>query len=285
MKTVTFHSFKGGTGKTSIAVNFAWYLSVSGYNTALIDFDLRAPSLYSYFPLESNAPITYFTDYILTSCQLKDIFYPIPIKKSVNSRFWVSYASFDFLKQESEQRRRLIQKDAMVLPKLFQIAKYLEQQDFDYLIIDNMPGVSYRALDALIVASHVACITRPSMSEVMGLEQLATNIYSRLSEDAQIGLVINQKEERNELQGKEVSHFLDLNKDLQRHEEIYTELQKVLERINATFEFQLIAHIPRIPFLVERIYVPNQIDDAMQDSRIRPFMEALELLKRWTEEG
>ncbi len=285
MKTVTFHSFKGGTGKTSLSVNFAWYLAIKGYNTCLIDFDLRAPSLHAYFPTSDSNRIAYFTDFLLDYCRLEEIFYPIVVKAPNDSNFWISYTSFEFIKQESEQRRKLSQKDTPVLPKLFQILKYLENNGFDYLIIDNMPGVSYRAIDALIAASHIVCVTRPSTSDVVGLEQLATNIYSRLSEDARIGLIINQKEERTENVRHDLMKTRDLEEDLHLQEKIYSQLHEVIMRINSMFEFQVIATIPRIPFLVERIYVPEKIDQALNDVRIKPFMEALEKLKQWSEEG
>lgn len=46
-RVVTLHSFKGGTGKTFIALNLS-YLSKNN-KVCLIDFDFRAPSLYSFF--------------------------------------------------------------------------------------------------------------------------------------------------------------------------------------------------------------------------------------------
>ena len=49
LKTITWHSFRGGVGKSLIAVNTAVKLSQLGYKVVMIDFDLRAPSLQSYF--------------------------------------------------------------------------------------------------------------------------------------------------------------------------------------------------------------------------------------------
>jgi MinD-like ATPase involved in chromosome partitioning or flagellar assembly len=48
-KCVAFHSYKGGTGKTTIASNCAALLAKKGAKVALLDLDVYAPSLYSYF--------------------------------------------------------------------------------------------------------------------------------------------------------------------------------------------------------------------------------------------
>ena len=49
MKTVTFHSYKGGTGKSFLSLNVAAFLAMQNYRVALIDFDTRAPTVYHRF--------------------------------------------------------------------------------------------------------------------------------------------------------------------------------------------------------------------------------------------
>ncbi len=50
MKVVTFYSYKGGTGRTLAATNFAVYLAKLGLNVVILDFDLDAPGVDSKFP-------------------------------------------------------------------------------------------------------------------------------------------------------------------------------------------------------------------------------------------
>ena len=50
MKTIIFHSYKGGTGKTTLALNTAYNLARRGYKTIAIDADLNAPTFDSIFP-------------------------------------------------------------------------------------------------------------------------------------------------------------------------------------------------------------------------------------------
>jgi MinD-like ATPase involved in chromosome partitioning or flagellar assembly len=46
---IAFHSYKGGTGKTTIGANFAALLAKKGYRVFLLDLDVYAPSLQTYF--------------------------------------------------------------------------------------------------------------------------------------------------------------------------------------------------------------------------------------------
>ena len=45
-KVITFHSYKGGTGKSFLSLNIAAYMSkIEKKKVIVIDFDFRAPTL------------------------------------------------------------------------------------------------------------------------------------------------------------------------------------------------------------------------------------------------
>lgn len=48
-KTLAFHPYKGGTGKTTLIANLAATYAMGGKRVCLLDFDLYAPSLVTYF--------------------------------------------------------------------------------------------------------------------------------------------------------------------------------------------------------------------------------------------
>ena len=60
-KVIAFHSYKGGTGKTTLAVNLSANLASKGYNVLLVDMDVYAPSLYVYFNIQ---PKKWINDYL-----------------------------------------------------------------------------------------------------------------------------------------------------------------------------------------------------------------------------
>src|ERR671933_840260 len=67
---IAFHSYKGGTGKTTIAANLAALLAKKGYRVFLLDLDVYAPSLHSYF---DKNPRKWINDFLNGSADVEDI--------------------------------------------------------------------------------------------------------------------------------------------------------------------------------------------------------------------
>src|SRR3954468_2106989 len=67
MKTITFYSYKGGTGRTLAVANTALFLARFGHKVFVLDFDLEAPGLHYKFDLHSQlggGPINGLVDFI-----------------------------------------------------------------------------------------------------------------------------------------------------------------------------------------------------------------------------
>ena len=67
---IAFHSYKGGTGKTTIACNFAALLARRGNRVGLLDLDIYAPSIQTYFEIE---PKKWLNNYLNSSADLDDV--------------------------------------------------------------------------------------------------------------------------------------------------------------------------------------------------------------------
>ena len=67
---IAFHSYKGGTGKTTIACNFAALLAQKGNRVGLVDLDIYAPSIQTYFEIE---PKKWLNNYLNSSADLNDV--------------------------------------------------------------------------------------------------------------------------------------------------------------------------------------------------------------------
>lgn len=69
-KCIAFHSYKGGTGKTTLACNLAALLVKRGYNVCLLDLDVYAPSMQTYYGI---TPKHWINDYLNSNATIKDI--------------------------------------------------------------------------------------------------------------------------------------------------------------------------------------------------------------------
>src|SRR5574337_324997 len=68
-KCIAFHSYKGGTGKTTLACNLAVSLAKKGFRVFLLDLDVSAPSIQAYFEKE---PKKWVNDFLLDTADVDD---------------------------------------------------------------------------------------------------------------------------------------------------------------------------------------------------------------------
>jgi len=160
---IAFHSYKGGTGKTTIAANFAASLANRGYHVFLLDLDIYAPSLQSYFEKE---PKKWINDFLYSNAELEEVLTdltPTVIennknnsennrkknKKSNNGKLWVAFSNSkkeEIYKLEGgtsgggggagKQDTSKIQ----LLRRFILLREHLiSQYDADYIIIDTSP--------------------------------------------------------------------------------------------------------------------------------------------------
>jgi septum site-determining protein MinD len=189
MKTISVHSYKGGTGKTTFLLNLAGSLAKEGGKTLAIDYDLRAPSFQSYFKVEKQVSLS---DYLLQDTPISEIIFPCRVDDGIHLD--LVFSSMEFLKQHSKQRDKLSRDDSKYLSKMFDLQKSLSES-YDYMMIDTIPGFFYRSIDAMMVSDVIIVVANPSTSNILGLEELCTNIYSMLRKDTKMILLINKIED------------------------------------------------------------------------------------------
>ena len=80
-KCIAFHSYKGGTGKTTLACNSAILLAKRGYSVCLLDLDIYAPSFHLYF---SKEPRKWINDFLTSSADIRDVM--IDVTDSLNNQ-------------------------------------------------------------------------------------------------------------------------------------------------------------------------------------------------------
>src|ERR1700751_988676 len=81
METITFYSYKGGTGRSLALANAAVYLAKLGFKVVALDFDLEAPGLhYKLSRNENGVPLRVekgVVDYLIAFLTNSDLRLPL----------------------------------------------------------------------------------------------------------------------------------------------------------------------------------------------------------------
>jgi chromosome partitioning protein len=196
-KCIAFHSYKGGTGKTTLAANFAALLAKNGYRAFLLDLDVYAPSLQSYFDTE---PKKWINDFLYDNAELNEVvldFTPVISKiggsstsdsaetkaKAKRGQLWVGFCNAkkeEIYKLEGGSPATGKQDTSKIhLLRRFILLRELLISEYhaDYVIIDTSPGIRYWSINALAVADTLLLTLKMGDLDIAGTRKLAEEIY------------------------------------------------------------------------------------------------------------
>lgn len=173
------HSYKGGTGKTSVAINIARYLaSQEQLRILLIEQDTKGSTFRNIFRVKPNKT---WNDFFTQGQQLKDLI--------------IHSDNIDVICAKGEE----IQIPTNQSPKIF-FARQLERmkmqekwlkENYDYVILDTQPGYSIELINSILISDIAILLTRLDVDTIETTIEMYNNIYSQF-ENKQIILVQNQ---------------------------------------------------------------------------------------------
>lgn len=189
-QVITFHSYKGGTGKTTLAANLAALLAKNGNNVCIVDIDVYAPSLHAYFgdPVPNKIKYT-INDYIVGACGVDDLLVEVtPLvqlseKGSLPGKIIGCFSSpkrEDILKIEGvkEDKNRM-----SMLKRFINFREELiEKNDIDYIIMDSSPGIRFWAINALALSDIVFLTLKMGDMDIGGTKMIANEILAQFKE-------------------------------------------------------------------------------------------------------
>jgi chromosome partitioning protein len=193
-RCIAFHSYKGGTGKTTLAANFAALLTKKGYSVVLLDLDVYAPSLQLYFETD---PKKWINDFLFEKAELKEVildFTPLIESRSGISnsaekantkrgRLWVGFCSAkkeEIYKLEGGSQVTGTQHTSKIhLLRRFILLRELLTSEYkaDYIIIDTSPGIRYWSINALAVADTLLLTLKMGDLDIAGTRKVVAEIY------------------------------------------------------------------------------------------------------------
>jgi chromosome partitioning protein len=150
---------KGGVGKTTTAVNIAYYLAKQGKKTLLIDFDPQGNAT-SGLGFDKQTLQATMTDVILETKLLVDIILPTAHKNLSIAPATPHLANTEVELAQANRRFTRLKNAINTLP------------NYDFIIIDSPPSLSLLTVNGLIAAQYVLLPVQAEFYALEGLGQL-----------------------------------------------------------------------------------------------------------------
>ncbi len=187
LKTITVHSFKGGTGKSFIATNLAVLYALKGLNTCLIDMDFRAPSLHVAFQPEEVK--WWFNDYLNGRCKPENVLIDISNKVGAKAKLCAAFAN-PSPSAIKEMMAKSTSWEREALGRLLDFIRWAEKGGFERCIIDTSPGYLYSSVNALVASDVAMMVITTDDSDIEGARQMLNELYRLL--ERKVAVVLNK---------------------------------------------------------------------------------------------
>ena len=190
-KCIAFHSYKGGTGKSTISSNLSATLATKGFTAVLLDLDVYAPSLQDYFQWQPKKSIN---DYLFENATTDDIIHDLTgvlskftsnsgEKPDPKGKLLVAFSStskdeiykLDGAVRQEGSKIQLLRKFLMLREEI--VSKY----NADFIIIDTSPGIRYWSINSLAIADTIFLSLKLDGIDLKGTRLLAKEIYESLT--------------------------------------------------------------------------------------------------------
>ena len=190
-KCVAFHSYKGGTGKSTISSNLSAALAKKGFTAVLLDVDVYAPSLQDYFQWQPKKSIN---DYLFENADIDEVIHDLtPVLNKFASgngeqseskgKLLVGFSStskdeiykLDGAVRQEGSKIQLLRKFLMLREEI--VSKY----NADFIIIDTSPGIRYWSINSLAIADTILLSLKLDGIDLKGTRLLAKEIYESLT--------------------------------------------------------------------------------------------------------
>lgn len=183
---IALHSYKGGTGKSTIASNISALLTLRGNNVLLIDMDVYAPTLQTYFDKD---PEKWINDFLFNASDFDQVIYNVDSvfdqfisSQSGNStqrgKFYVSFSNSsknEITKLDNALRDEVSKIE--LLRNFIKIKEISSKKDIDYIILDTSTGIRYWSINSLAIADVIFLSLKMDGIDVECTGRMVTEIY------------------------------------------------------------------------------------------------------------
>ncbi len=157
VRSIAIHSFKGGTGKSTISANLAATLALKGRKIGVMDMDLEGPGLHVIFGLLTNGVE------------------PEKATVKMNERLHLDKGALYFAPAsvKVEEILKSLRSGFELDSFSNAIKKLTEKFGLDYLLVDTHPGLEDDTLLAMGVCNNLLVVSRLDQQDMFGTGVLA----------------------------------------------------------------------------------------------------------------
>lgn len=166
-KTISIHSYRGGTGKSSITASLATLLAADGRRVGVVDTDIHSPGIHVILGLPEERLSLALNDYLWGRCPLRDAAYDVTPPGAAES----ASAGRVYLIPSSVKPGEI----ARVLREGYDVAKLtdgfrriVDELRLDVLLIDTHPGVNEETLLSVAISDLLLLVLRPDRQDFQG---------------------------------------------------------------------------------------------------------------------
>ncbi|MGA7006611.1 MAG: AAA family ATPase [Nitrososphaeraceae archaeon] len=189
-KCIAFHSYKGGTGKSTISFNLSAQMVKRGLKVLLLDLDVYAPSLQTYLDVR---PDHWINDFLFEDAKLNDVvtdlthvvnkYDQVIAKDSEKGKLLVGFSNGS--KDEIYRLEGSVRQDTSMVHLLRKFILIREEissiYDLDYIVMDTSPGIRYWSINTLAIVDIILLSLKMDGIDIAGTRVMANEIYKNFS--------------------------------------------------------------------------------------------------------
>lgn len=165
---------------------------MKGHKVSLVDLDVYAPSLQTYF---GHTPNKWINDLLSDNAKVSDVIVDMTpvIEKEVTTRtsnnkmgkLWMGFSNpqkEEIYKLEGGMGKKTPEK-LQLLKRFIQLRDELfSEYDCEYVILDTSPGIRFWSINSLAVADKLFLTLKFGELDIEGTKKLASDIYAKFTE-------------------------------------------------------------------------------------------------------
>lgn len=182
---IAVHSFRQGTGKSTIVANVAACLAMRGQTVGIADLNFPAPTAHLIFKVNMAERTHHFNDYLWGGCLIEEAIVELSLPDASHGRLFLLPASI-----QPHDMMRMAHSTAHVPLLNTGLVEFIESCQLDVLLLDLHGGLHDECLLAMAMTDLLWVVLRPDQQDFQG-----TGVLLELSERLgiqHVSLIVNE---------------------------------------------------------------------------------------------